>query len=691
MKKLLSMLTIGILTSTSVINTNIVLNTNLNKKNNINNMKNLKSDPIVNWKDLGKKGGITRVNDNLLILDGGSAGAWLIDKNGEFIKELKINGNFTNGTFTSFNDSKIIFHSVNGMLSNLYMMNSNGDFTDLGKNGTFSHFNNQLGIFHENDTGKNYFLNSFGQFTEIKKDGHSILWGSFLRFSDNLGLMIINGESWLMNYNGDFIKKLDKNIRDLFNLNERKAIVNIRTNPHDSSLFESWLMNSNGDFIKKLDKKGSFTRLNDNLGVFVDNSNESWLMNSNGDFIKKLDKKGSFTRLNDNLGVFVDNSNESWLMNSNGDFIKKLDKKGNKSQITYINDTMLGFQDFIGESYILSITSNPDDIAGLKASVHFEPENQSQIITDINTSKYQGKGSNGNVNFNIENENITEVKIDNEVQSITDHKVQKIVTSEGQHEIIITNTLTTPLKYNLYIKKELLKDDIIPTSSSTKHSNYVGIISKQNLTNTQIPNLIDVLQYSAEIKFDYNDFLLDSNKYYTLDKDFKLINPIDVFKDTKISVSGNYLIQATDLIHNTWQQYLTIGIPTITDFRTTEQWKQAENWALKNGYKQSDLDKMNANEIKDLLSKYNPSPTPSPTPNPNNNIGWYIFLGIFLGLITFGIGGFYINKFVIKPIRNKRSDIKSDKYVAEQMELSKKWKEQEEKEKQARDKNKGGK
>lgn len=116
-----------------------------------------------------------------------------------------------------------------------------------------------------------------------------------------------------------------------------------------------------------------------------------------------------------------------------------------------------------------------------------------------------------------------------------------------------------------------------------------------------------------------------------------------------------------------------------------------ENWALKNGYKQSDLDRMNSNEIKDLLSKYNPSPTPSPTPNPNTNIGWYIFLGIFLGLITFEIAGFYINKFVIKPIRNKRSDIKADKYVAEQMELSKKWKEQEEKEKQAIDKNKGGK
>lgn len=262
-------------------------------------------------------------------------------------------------------------------------------------------------------------------------------------------------------------------------------------------------------------------------------------MDSNGVFIKDLGKgkyKG-FTRLNDNLGVFVDNSNESWF---------------------------------------LSIAPNPDDIAGLKASVHFEPENQSQIITDINTSKYQGKGSNGNVNFNIENENISEVKIDNEVQSITDHKVQKTITSEGQHEIIITNTLTTPLKYNLYIKKELLKDDIIPTSSSTKHSNYVGIIPNQNLTNIKIPNLIDILQYSAEIKFDYNDFLVDSNKFYTLDKDFKLTNPIDVFKDTKISVSGNYLIQATDLIHNTWQQYLTIGIRTITDFRTTDQWKQAE-------------------------------------------------------------------------------------------------------------------
>lgn len=356
--------------------------------------------------------------------------------------------------------------------------------------------------------------------------------------------------------------------------------------------------------------------------------------------------------MNDNLGVFVDNSNESWF---------------------------------------LSITPNPDDIAGLKASVHFEPEKQSQIITDINTSKYQGKGSNGDINFNVENENITEVTIDGNSQSIVDHKVQKKIISEGKHEIVITNTLTTPLEYNLYIKKEPLKDDIIPTSSSTKHSKYVGIIPNQNLTNVKIPNLIDILQYSAEIKFDYNDFLVDSNKFYTLDKNFKLTNPIDVFKDTKISVSGNYLIQASDLIHNTWQQYLTIGIPTITDFRTTDQWKQAENWALKNGYKQSDLDKMNANEIKDLLSKYNPSPSPSPTPNPNNNIGWYIFLGIFLGLITFGIAGFYINKFVIKPIRNKRSDIKADKYVAEQMELSKKWKEQEKKEKQARDKNKGGK
>lgn len=67
-------------------------------------------------------------------------------------------------------------------------------------------------------------------------------------------------------------------------------------------------------------------------------------------------------------------------MDSNGDFIKKLDKRGNKSQIIYINDTMIGFQDFTGESYILSITATPDDIEGLKASVHFEPEKQSQII-----------------------------------------------------------------------------------------------------------------------------------------------------------------------------------------------------------------------------------------------------------------------------------------------------------------------
>lgn len=52
------------------------------------------------------------------------------------------------------------------------MINSNGDITDLGAQGKFTRFNNKLGMFYENDSGKIYFLNAFGQFTEIKKMGN---------------------------------------------------------------------------------------------------------------------------------------------------------------------------------------------------------------------------------------------------------------------------------------------------------------------------------------------------------------------------------------------------------------------------------------------------------------------------------------------------------------------------------------
>lgn len=111
------------------------------------------------------------------------------------------------------------------------------------------------------------------------------------------------------------------------------------------------------------------------------------------------------------------------------------------------------------------------------------------------------------------------------------------------------------------------------------------------------------------------------------------------------------------MLQNINNQYLTIGTPTITDFRTTEQWKQVNNWALKNGYKQGDLDKMNANEIKDLLLKYNPSPKPPVPPTPHNNgLSPWAWFGIILGSGLFLVGVPYcFYAFVIRRrIRKKR-------------------------------------
>lgn len=206
MKKLLTCLTIGTFVSTNTPNINIVLNSNLNQKNNITGIQNLKSDPIVNWKDLGKKSAFAdKINDNLFVLIGQAAHLgldYLVDKKGTIVKELKMdNKNVNGGGFTRFNDNNIFF-SGNSYFTSSYMMDLNGDFIDLGKRGIFFHFNDKIGVFREITNNKSYFLNTFGQFTEIKKDGQSII-SQFFRFSDDLSIMVGN-ESWLMDSNGIF-------------------------------------------------------------------------------------------------------------------------------------------------------------------------------------------------------------------------------------------------------------------------------------------------------------------------------------------------------------------------------------------------------------------------------------------------------------------------------------------------------
>lgn len=701
MKKLLNMLTIGILTSTSLINTNMFLNSSFDQKNKL--LKNNKKPVFVDLKE-NTVGNYLYFNQDKMVFIDNQKNTYFVDNLGNFKSLNKKSDDAGSENFVPLNQNVGVFKSENG---NSNLLDSNGKFINLDKIGDFFNWNDEKGLYID-EYQNMFFLTKTGQFISITKPEADMIPEDIQKFNNNLFFIwdSISKKSYLLSQEGIFqeIKKDGQSIQinSFCSFNDNLAFVETTKTgvaPDYIDINQSWFMNSDGDFIKEIKKEDSYIiggdkyNWNDENIIYIEqDTSDVYLLSSNGSF-KSLKKKAlRFEKWTNTLGFFELNSGECWLTDIS-DVLKPenyiLDKK--VFSFSKFSENLAVFSDKNHKNWFLYAPFSEDDFSKFENSIHFDRTVENQNINEINLPSYKGKASNNDINFHAENIHITKVTLNGSKLPLINGKVNGIIEKAKENTIVVQSDFPKQLQpFKIYIKKQ-------PTINEIKNvvghqlTNYVGVFDNKNLNINKTPNLQDILVSDSEVEINYDNFLVDKNELFKVDKNNDKTFIKKLSNNEHYSINGTFFLQITDLVNNISNKYLTIGTPTITDFRTTDQWKQAENWALKNGYRQSYLDKMNANEIKDLLSKYNPSPTPSPTPNPNNNIGWYIFLGVFLGLITFGIAGFYINKFVIKPIRNKRSDIKSDKYVAEQMELSKKWKEQETKEKQARDKKKGGK
>ncbi|WP_308150245.1 hypothetical protein [Spiroplasma sp. AdecLV25b] len=724
MKKIITWIASFILaSSTAPVISQLVSNTSFNHAFFSNHSK--ESEPIINVKQLNKHGNFYAFSDTMGVLsaigdkEGDSACVYLVDNRGN-LQEIRLNGKTIDYVVEFYRMSDTL--GVLNIGTGSYFLNDKGEIISLTPKLPSQSYIRELYTFSDTlsivkvsswTDSKLYFFNNRGELLPLMHGSNQVK-GEFYRMSNTLGFITdSNKKAWLLDISDPNVPKWkDLGIKNTFTrMSDTLAIVkeNSYINGHN------WLLDiSDPNNLKWTDlesKQGDFYRFSDSLCIFEEfNFNLKkhtglYFLNLAGQF-KKINLKETnfqtfwFAQFSNTMGILTVNVSigddiklNTYLLLDNGELISIPNQEKNGFfGFRRMSDTLGVLSSWdIKKSYFLSIIPNPDDIAGLKASVIFDRTVENQYLKEINRPDYQGEASNNNVYFHADNKHIKSVTLNGTPIEKKGNFVDVIISIENlTNKIIIENDLTSDLKYNIYIKKQATVNNI-KNVAGHQLTNYVGVFDNQDFSKEKTPNLQDIIVSDSEVEIDFNTKFISDNKLYKIDNQGKKNEICNITNGFKLSTIDSYMLESKDLVTNINNQYLTIGIPTITDFRTTDQWKQAENWALKNGYRQGDLSKMNANEIKDLLSKYNPSPTPSPTPNPNNNIGWYIFLGVFLGLITFGIAGFYINKFVIKPIRNKRSDIKADKYVAEQMELSKKWKEQETKEKQAREKKKGGK
>lgn len=288
-------------------------------------------DNLGNFKPLNKKSddagssNFVPLNQNVGVFKSENGNSNLLDSNGQFVNLNKI------GTFFNWNDEKGLYIDEN---QNMFFLTKTGQFISITKPEAdmipenIEKFNNNLFFIWNSVNKKSYLLSQQGIFQEIKKDGQSIDIRNFCSFNENLAVVEtikpsgppdyrdIN-ESWLINGKGEFIKEIKKNGSDLaggdfFAWNDENIIY------IEQDTSDVFLLSNNGNF-KLLNKKAlRFTKWTDTLGFFELNGGECFLTDISD--VKKpeyyiLEKKNfSFSKFNNNIAVFSDQTNKNWFL-----------------------------------------------------------------------------------------------------------------------------------------------------------------------------------------------------------------------------------------------------------------------------------------------------------------------------------------------------------------------------------------
>lgn len=689
MKKIIIWLASFVLaSSTAPAVTQLVLNTSFNHTFFSNNLK--ESEPRINVKELNKHGNFYDFSSTMGVLsaigdkEGDPASVYFVDNRGN-LEEIRLNGKTINNVVQFYRMSDTL--GVLNIGFGSYFLNNKGEMISLDKKlpphtsyiRQLYAFSNSLSIVRILDyitwTDKGlYFFSDSGELIPLKR-GSEQVHGEFYRMSNTLGFITdSNKKTWLLDISDPNSPKwTDLGTTNLFFTRISDTLAVVKENSYINA--HNWLLDiSDPNAPKWTDlesKQGDFYSFSDSLCIFEEfdfnlkKHTGLYFLNLAGQF-KKINLKEtnfqtfSFAQFSNTMGILTVNVSNgydlklnTYLLLDNGELISIPNQEKNGFfGFRRMSDTLGVLSSWdIKKSYFLSIIPNPDDIAGLKASVIFDRTVENQYIKEINRPEYQGEASNNNVYFHAENKHIKSATLNGMPIEKKGNFVNVIIAIEdNKNELVIKNDLTNDLSYNIYIKKQPTINNI-KNVAGHKLNNFVGVFDNKNLSNEKIPNLQDITVSDSEVEINFNSNFVSDNKLYKIDKKGNITEISNITSGLKLAKIDSYMLETKDLVTNINKQYLTIGTPTITDFRTTEQWKQVNNWALKNGYKQSDLDKMNANEIKDLLFKYNPSPKPPVPPTPHNNgLSSWVWFGIIIASILVFIGIPYcVYKFYIGP------------------------------------------